>query len=326
MIEGGGLGVFRPEEVGPMSIQRKNGVVDIAVRDEAEAVAAAKKYVSYFQGSTKTWQEHDQRMMRRHIPANRLRVYEVRHIIETLADAGTVLELRRDFGLAMVTSLIRIEGRAVGVIANNPNYISGAIDSDASDKAARFMQLCDAFDIPILLLCDTLGIMVGPEIEKPALVRHAARMFVVGSNITVPLLFVVLRKAYGLGAIAMAAGSYRPQPSTSPGPPGEFGGTGLEGMVKLGFRAELESIVDPSDRKERYQELVDRAYQRGKAVQQAVGFGVDNTIDPADTRRLLSQTLSGISKPAARTERRSTSGSPAAAGTPRLVAGGKGEG
>ena len=304
MIEGGGLGVFRPEEVGPMSIQRKNGVVDIAVRDEAEAVAAAKKYVSYFQGNLKTWQEHDQRMMRRHIPENRLRVYEVRSIIETLADAGTVLELRRDFGLAMVTSLIRIEGRPVGVIANNPNYISGAIDSDASDKAARFMQLCDAFDIPILSLCDTPGIMVGPEIEKTALVRHAARMFVVGANITVPLLFVVLRKAYGLGAIAMAAGSYRSAALNVSWPTGEFGGMGLEGMVKLGFRAELESIVDPADRKERYEELVARAYQRGKAVQQAVGFGVDDTIDPADTRRLLSQTLSGISKPAPRTGRK----------------------
>lgn len=304
MIEGGGLGVFRPEDVGPMSIQKANGVVDIAVRDEAEAVAAAKKYVSYFQGNTKTWQEHDQRMMRRHIPENRLRVYEVRNIIETLADAGTVLELRRDFGLAMITSLIRIEGRPVGVIANNPNYISGAIDSDASDKAARFMQLCDAFDIPILSLCDTPGIMVGPEIEKTALVRHAARMFVVGSNITVPLLFVVLRKAYGLGAIAMAAGSYRSAALNVSWPTGEFGGMGLEGMVKLGFRAELESITDPADRKERYEELVARAYQRGKAVQQAVGFGVDNTIDPADTRRLLSQTLSGISKPAPRTGRK----------------------
>ncbi len=301
MIEGGGLGVFRPEEVGPMSVQRKNGVVDIAVRDEAEAVAAAKQYLAYFQGNLPTWQEHDQRLMRRHVPENRLRVYDVRKVIETLADAGTVLELRRDFGLAMITSLIRIEGRPVGVIANNPHYISGAIDSDASDKAARFMQLCDAFDIPILSLCDTPGIMVGPEIEKTALVRHAARMFVVGSNITVPLLFVVLRKAYGLGAIAMAAGSYRSAALTVSWPTGEFGGMGLEGMVKLGFRAELESIADPAERKVRYQELVDRAYQRGKAVQQAVGFGVDNTIDPADTRRLLSQTLSGISKPAPRT-------------------------
>lgn len=301
MIEGGGLGVFRPEEVGPMSVQKKNGVVDIAVRDEAEAVATAKRYLSYFQGTLPTWQEHDQRMMRRHVPENRLRVYNVRDVIETLADAGTVLELRRDFGLAMITAFIRVEGRPVGVIANNPHYISGAIDSDASDKAARFMQLCDAFDIPILSLCDTPGIMVGPEIEKTALVRHSARMFVVGANITVPLLFVVLRKAYGLGAIAMAAGSYHSAALTVSWPTGEFGGMGLEGSVKLGFRAELESIADPVERKARFDELVARAYQRGKAMQQAVGFGVDNTIDPADTRRLIAQTLSGISKPAPRT-------------------------
>ncbi|HZQ39075.1 MAG TPA: carboxyl transferase domain-containing protein, partial [Dehalococcoidia bacterium] len=207
MIEGGGLGVYAPEEIGPMSVQVPNGVVDIAVADEAEAVQVAKRYLAYFQGSLGTWEAPDQRRMRRIVPENRLRVYNVRHVIETLADVGSVLELRPKFGVGMVTALIRVEGRTVGVIANNPMHLGGAIDSDGADKGARFMQLCDAFDIPLLFLCDTPGIMVGPEIEHTALVRHSSRMFLIGANLSVPFFTIVLRKAYGLGAIAMAGGS-----------------------------------------------------------------------------------------------------------------------
>jgi acetyl-CoA carboxylase carboxyltransferase component len=195
MIEGGGLGVFRPEEVGPSSVQRASGVIDIAVADEAEGVAVAKRYLSYFQGRLGRWTAPDQRHMRALVPENRVRVYDIRKVIETLADEGSVLELRRDFGRTMVTSLIRIEGRAVGLVANNPAHLGGAIDSDGADKGARFIQLCDAFDIPIVHLCDTPGIMVGPEIEKTGLVRHAARMFLTAANATVPYFTIILRKA-----------------------------------------------------------------------------------------------------------------------------------
>ena len=208
MIEGGNLGVFAPEEVGPMTVQVPNGVVDIAVEDEAEAVAVAKKYLSYFQGALPEWQATDQRLLRRVIPENRLRVYDVREVIATLCDQGSVLELRRAFGLGMVTVLGRIEGKPLGIVANNPMHLAGAIDSDGSDKAARFLQLCDAFELPVLFLCDTPGMMVGPEVEKTALVRHCCRLFVVGANLTVPFGTIVLRKAYGLGAQAMAGGSF----------------------------------------------------------------------------------------------------------------------
>jgi acetyl/propionyl-CoA carboxylase alpha subunit/acetyl-CoA carboxylase carboxyltransferase component len=182
MIEGGGLGVFRPEEVGPMSVQTRNGVVDIAVADEPEAVRAARQYLSYFQGATPDWTAADQRLLRRAVPENRLRVYDVRSVLTTLADTDSVLELRRDFGVGMITALIRIEGRPVGVVANNPMHLGGAIDSDGADKAARFMQLCDAYDIPLLFLCDTPGNMVGPEAERTALVRHCCRLYVIGAN------------------------------------------------------------------------------------------------------------------------------------------------
>jgi acetyl-CoA carboxylase carboxyltransferase component len=287
MVEGGGLGVFRPEEIGPMSVQEPNGVVDIAVRDEADAVEAAKKYLSYFQGPLDSWECADQRLMRGIVPENRLRIYDVRRVIETLADTGSVLELRRGFGLAMITALIRVEGRPVGVIANNPTHLSGAVDSPAADKAARFMQLCDAFDIPILMLCDTPGIMVGPEVEKTALVRHSARMFIMGASVTVPIFTIILRKAYGLGAMTMGGGSHKVPLFTVSWPTGEFGGMGLEGQVKLGRRRELEEVADPVERKALFDRLVDQAYERGQALNAAHVFEIEDVIDPADSRRWL---------------------------------------
>jgi acetyl/propionyl-CoA carboxylase alpha subunit/acetyl-CoA carboxylase carboxyltransferase component len=291
MIEGGGLGVFRPEEIGPMSVQVPNGVVDLAVRDEAEAVAVAKRYLSYFQGPLGEWTCADQRRLRAAIPENRLRVYDVRAVIDTLADEGSVLELRPAFGLGMVTALARVEGRPLGLVANNPTHLAGAIDSDGADKASRFLQLCDAFDLPVLFLCDTPGIMVGPEVEKTALVRHANRMFLAGANLAVPCATIVLRKAYGLGAIAMAAGTFKAPSFTVSWPTGEFGGMGLEGYVKLGYRKELEAIADPVERRRAYEEMVAAAYQRGKALEQATFFGVDDVIDPAVSRRWISNVL-----------------------------------
>jgi len=299
MIEGGGLGVFAPEEIGPMAVQVPNGVVDIAVADEAEAVCVAKRYLSYFQGSVDNWECADQRPMRRIVPENRLRVYNVRSVVETLADLGTVLELRREFGVGMVTALVRVEGRPMGVIANNPMHLGGAIDADGADKAARFMQICDAFDLPILLLCDTPGIMVGPEVEKTALVRHSSRMFVIGANLSVPFFTIVLRKAYGLGAIAMAGGSYKVPYFSVSWPTGEFGGMGLEGSVKLGYRDDLAAIEDPAERRRVYEKMVAQAYERGKALNNAASLGIDDAIDPADSRRWVASLLRSV-RPAPR--------------------------
>jgi acetyl/propionyl-CoA carboxylase alpha subunit/acetyl-CoA carboxylase carboxyltransferase component len=300
MIEGGGLGIFRPEEVGPLEVQVANGVVDIPVADEAEAVRVAKRYVAYFQGAISDWECADQRLLRASIPENRLRIYDVRAVIETLADRDSVLELRRHFGLGMVTAFTRIEGRAVGVVANNPVHLAGAIDSDGADKAARFMQLCDAFDIPILFLCDTPGIMVGPEVEKTALVRHASRMFVIGSNITVPCFTIILRKGYGLGAQAMAAGSFKAPLFTVAWPTGEFGGMGLEGAVKLGYRNEIAALEDPQKRKAYFDEMVARMYEHGKAVNIASAFEIDDVIDPMESRRWIIAALDSSPPPASR--------------------------
>jgi acetyl/propionyl-CoA carboxylase alpha subunit len=295
VIEGGGLGAYAPSEVGPVSIQEPNGVIDILVEDEEEATATAKAYLSYFQGRTGTWTAHDQRPLRHIVPENRRAVYDIRTVIETLADVGSVLELRPRWATSMITALIRVEGHPVGVLANNSNSSSGgAIESAGADKAARFMQLCDAFDIPILSLIDTPGNMVGPLAEQTALIRHCARMYVAGANITVPYFNVVLRKAYGLGAIAMAAGSFDETFFSISWPTGEFAGMGLEGSIKLGRRAELQAITDIPARKARYDALVADAYAWAKALNAGTVFEVDDVVDPADTRRWLVMGLNSV--------------------------------
>ena len=301
MIEGGGLGAYAPEDVGPMTVQVPNGVVDIAVADEAEAVAVARRYLSYFQGAQDEWGCADQRLLRSVVPENRLRAYDVRTAIDLLADAGSVLELRRDFGLGMVTALIRVEGTPMGVVANNPSHLGGAIDAPGSDKAARFLQLCDAYDMPVLFLCDTPGIMVGPEVEKTALVRHVSRLFVTGASLTVPFFTIVLRKGYGLGAQAMAGGSFKAPIFTVAWPTGEFGGMGLEGAVKLGYRKELEAVDDPNERETLFQRMVAAMYEHGKALNTSTYFEIDDVIDPADSRRWITTALASAPPPAPRT-------------------------
>jgi acetyl/propionyl-CoA carboxylase alpha subunit len=304
MIEGGGLGVFHPDEVGPVSVQAPNGVIDVVVKDEAEAVAVAKKYLGYFQGALPKWDCADQRLLRRAIPENRLRVYDVRTVIDNLADTGSVLEIRKQFGPGMITALARVEGRPIGIIANNPKHLGGAIDRDGSDKAARFMQLCDGYDIPILMLCDTPGNMVGPEAEKTGLVRHNSRLFVIGSNVTVPVFTIILRKGYGLGAQGMAGASFVAPFFTISWPTGEFGGMGLEGAVKLGYRNELAAIADPAERRAKYDEMVARSYERGKALSAATLFEFDEVIDPADTRRWIMAGLRAVPTPPKREKKK----------------------
>jgi acetyl-CoA carboxylase carboxyltransferase component len=291
MIEGGGLGVFKPEEVGPMNVQTQNGVVDIEAADDAEAVLLAKKYLSFFQGSTTSWEAGDQLKLRSLIPESRKRAYNVRTVIKAMADTDSFLEIRPKFGLSMVTGLLRIEGRPFGVIANNSMHMAGAIEAEGADKVARLMQICNAHGLPILSLCDTPGFMVGPEIEKRAQVRHVCRMFVIGSHLTVPYFTIVLRRGYGLGAMAMARGGFHESFFTAAWPTGEFGGMGLEGAVKAGFKKELAAIEDPQKREEFYEFLVAQLYERGKAVNMASYLEIDAVIDPADTRRWIMQGL-----------------------------------
>jgi acetyl-CoA carboxylase carboxyltransferase component len=287
MIEGGGLGVFEPGEVGPIGVQDANGVVDLRARDDAEAVAAARRYLSYFGEAVTPGPAPDQHVLRRLVPERRKRAYDVRRVIETLCDERSVLELRSGFGEGIVTALGRIEGRVLGVVANDSTHLGGAIDSPAADKAARFMGLCDAFELPLLFLCDTPGFMVGPAAERTASVRHFARMFLAGANLSVPAGTIVLRKGYGLGAQAMAGGGFKAPLFTVAWPTSEFGAMGLEGAVRLGMRRELEAIEDAQERERVFAATVEAAYERGKGLNMASYGEIDDVIDPAESRRWI---------------------------------------
>jgi acetyl-CoA carboxylase carboxyltransferase component len=287
MIEGGGLGKYQPEDIGPIDVQTANGVVDIACADEAEATQIAKQVLGFFQGSIKQWQAKDQRVLRHIVPENRLRVYNVREVIENLADDDSVVELRRGYGLGFITAFIRIEGHAFGVIANDPRHLGGAIDGDGGEKGGRFLQLCDTYNVPVISLCDTPGFMVGPESEKTAAVRRGSRLIVATANLRVPLFTVVLRKAYGLGAQAMAGGSLHEPFFTIAWPTAELGPMGLEGAVELGFSKELAAAKDDVSRAALFDQLVNKMYEKGKAISVAQTFELDAVIDPAETRQWL---------------------------------------
>ena len=284
MIEGGGLGVFKPEQIGPSASQHSNGVIDVLVQDEAEAVAVARRYLAFFQGTLERWLAPSGESLRDVVPENRLRVYDTLAVMDGIADRGSVLTLRTGFGKGIHTALARIEGKAVGIMANNPQHLGGAIDADAADKAARFMQLCNAHGLPLVSLVDTPGFMVGPDMEEQAQVRHVSRMFIAAAHLRVPFFSVVLRKGYGLGAMAMAAGSFHAPLFTVAWPTGEFGAMGLEGAVRLGYRKELEAQPEGAQREALYDTLVAQQYDKGSALNMATTLEIDAVIDPAETR------------------------------------------
>jgi acetyl/propionyl-CoA carboxylase alpha subunit/acetyl-CoA carboxylase carboxyltransferase component len=292
MIEGGGLGEYRPEDIGPIDVQRRNGVVGLAARDEGHAVSLAKQYLAYFHGKLDDWEAPDPRRARHVVPENRLRAYDVHHAIESIVDVGSVLELRADYGVGVVTALVRVEGAAFGLLANSSHHLGGAIDAEAADKIADFLTLCESFALPVISLCDTPGFMVGPEAEVHAAVRRFSRLFIVGARLTVPFGMIILRKGYGLGAMAMAGGSFLAPEFTVAWPTGEIGGMGLEGAVRLGFSKELAAIADPTERQNLFDKLVEAAYQHGKALTSATTFELDDVIDPADSRAWITRLLS----------------------------------
>jgi len=291
MIEGGGLGTVDPDAVGPIEMQAPNGVVDLVVADEAEATQATKRLLAYFQGATPPGDAPDQAALRDLVPERQRRAYAVQPIVETLADAGSVTVLRERFAPEMLTALARIDGHPLGVIANDTRHTAGAITSDAADKAARFLQLCDAFGLPVLSLVDTPGMMVGPEAEATGLVRHTSRLLLAGAALRVPLVAVVLRRGYGLGAQAMTGGSMHEPLLTVAWPSAHLGPMGLEGAVRLALRKELDAIADDEERERRVRELTAAAEENAKALNAAALFEIDDVINPTETRSLIASTL-----------------------------------
>jgi acetyl/propionyl-CoA carboxylase alpha subunit/acetyl-CoA carboxylase carboxyltransferase component len=303
MIEAGGLGKYKPQQVGPAEEQVRSGVIDLLVENEAEAVQVAKKYLSYWQGPLDAWTCGDQSKLRGAIPMDRRRLYDLRALLGLLADTDSMLELRRGFGNGMLTAFIRVEGFPVGVIANDPQHLAGAIDSDGADKAARFMQLCQFYGIPLMSLVDTPGIMVGPEAERSGIIRHSSRLLAIGANLEVPHFVVVTRKAYGLGKVGMSGGAFRAARFSVSWPTAEFGPMNLEGSVQLAHRKELDAIADPELRRAEYERLVADAYEDGKALNRAMDLETDDVIDPALTRSWIVmgiKTAGGVSRTAPR--------------------------
>jgi acetyl-CoA carboxylase carboxyltransferase component len=296
MIAGGGLGDVDPDDVGPSEVQARNGVIDVLVGDEAEAVEVTKTLLAYFEGPGEPGTASDQERLRDLVPERERRAYKVQPIVETLADEGSVTFLRERYAPEMVTALARIEGRPVGVIANNTMHMAGAVTGDAANKAARFIQLCDAFRVPIVSLVDTPGYMVGAQAEATGLVRQASRLLVAGAALNVPLVAVILRRGYGLGAQAMVAGSLHEPLLTVAWPSAHLGPMGLEGAVRLGLRRELEAIADEAEREERVREVTAAAQENAKAVNAAQLFELDDVIDPAETRALIAATFAAATE------------------------------
>ncbi|HEY7775228.1 MAG TPA: carboxyl transferase domain-containing protein, partial [Kineobactrum sp.] len=284
MIEGGGLGKVEARDIGPIDVQLKNGVVDIVAEDEAHATALAKQLLGYFQGPVQDWACADQAPLRDLVPVDRRWAYPVRKVIETIADTGSFLELRRVYGRSIITGFIRLEGQPVALIANDCQQLGGAVDAESAEKAARFLQLCNAFGLPVLSLTDTPGFMVGPASERDAAVRRMSSLFITGAAMQVPMVAIFLRKGYGLGAMAMTGGSFVAPVYAAAWPTGEFGGMGLEGAVRLGYRKELEAVADPAEREALFEQLVADLYEAGKATEAASFLEIDAVIDPVDTR------------------------------------------
>ena len=293
MVEGGGLGRFAPEAIGPAEVQHANGVIDLLVDDEAQAVVAARRCLAFFQGRVAPVPSTPPERLRAALPASRSRSYDSRAVLQGLADEGSVVWLREGFGLGIHTALARFDGRAVGVLVNNPQHLGGAIDPDAADKGARFMRWCDAHGLPLLSLVDTPGFMVGPEVEARAQVRHVSRLFVVAAALRVPFFSVVLRKGFGLGAMGMTAGGFHAPGFTVAWPGAEFGAMGLEGAVRLGYRKELEAVPEGPQRQALFDELLARQIAQGAAIPMATTLEIDAVIDPADTRAWLLRGLEG---------------------------------
>jgi len=290
MIEGGGLGRVRPDQIGPSDVQTRNGVIDLLVADEADAVAAA---ISLLNLSARTSETSNvlSADLRHAIPADRTLAYDMRDVVAGVVDPESFLELRREFGRGMICGFARIKGRGLGLLANNPMHLGGAIDAEAADKGARFLQLCDAWGLPAVTLCDTPGFMVGPAIEETGQVAHVSRLFLAGAHFAQPLITVILRKAYGLGAMAMAGGGFERPHLCCAWPTGEIGAMGLEGAVKLGQKERLAAIADPQEREAEYRRQVAKLYDAGKALNAASLLEFDAVIDPAETRDHIDRAL-----------------------------------
>ncbi len=291
MIEGGGLGSYAPTDIGPATVHERNGVADLIVADEREATNAARRILSYTQGPLQQWQASDQTALRSILPDNRRMAYDVRKVIHTLVDRDTWTEVQRGYGRAILTGFARFAGEPVALLASDCRHLAGAIDGEAAEKCSQFLTVATRWGLPVVSLIDTPGFMVGPESEAAGAPRSMGQLFNTAAGVQAPWIAIFLRRGYGLGAMALAGGSFARPVISASWPQGEFGGMGLEGAVKLGFRTELDALPEGPEREARYNELLAILYEKGRATEAASYLEIDTVIDPATTRDVVSAAL-----------------------------------
>jgi acetyl-CoA carboxylase carboxyltransferase component len=280
------------EELGGSAVQLRNGNADLGVPDDAACIGAVREFLSFLPSNCQgdpprvTSDDPVDRIapeLRDVIPERRSRGYDVMKIIRPIVDHEHVLELQGCYARNIVTALARLDGQPVGIVANQPKFLGGVIDSAACQKAVRFIEMCDAFGVPIISLIDVPGVMIGPQAERDRLVKHSAKPLIAFAHATVPVITVVLRKAYGAGLLAMG-GSRSGVDGALIWPTAEMSAMQIEGAVDIVFRREVAAAEDPAAKRE---ELIRHFYAKSTPLRAASGFGIDDVIDPAQTRGKL---------------------------------------
>jgi acetyl-CoA carboxylase carboxyltransferase component len=273
-----------------------SGVGDLEVEDDAACIASVREFLSFLPSNNgeaaprrPTEDPRDRRIedMLKLVPGNPRSAYDMRKVVKRLADEGRVFEIKPTFARNIVTALVRFNGRPAGVVASQPMFKGGALDIDASDKAARFIWLCDAFNVPLVFLQDVPGFIVGTEVEKQGIIRHGAKMLFAVSEATVPKVTVVLRKAYGAGYYVMCGRGYQPDTLVA-WPSAEISVMGPEGAVDIIFNKQVAAASDPAAARAEFIKTVRATIDPYVAASWAF---VDDIIDPADTRTVIIDAL-----------------------------------
>lgn len=293
------------EELGGSKIHCEiSGVGDLEVKDDKECLQVVKEYLSYFpsnceqkpprRGAGGMGSEFDEsgddtvdESILTLLPDSSKKPYDMYKVIEKLVDGGKLLAIKPNFAKTVITGLARMGGYPIGIVANQPMVLGGVLDVDSADKAARFINLCDAFNIPLLFLQDVPGFMVGSKVERQGIIRHGAKMLYAVSRASVPKLTIVIRKAYGAGYYVMCGKGYEPDGIVA-WPSAEISLMGAEGAVNIIFRKEIEAAADKDKAR---QELVERYQKEISLEKAAAGAYIDDIIDPRDSKKWVIRML-----------------------------------
>lgn len=290
--------VITKEELGGAAVQAdRQGIADLAVESDAEALEAIRRFLSYFPSNARQplpivacddpADRRDEELLTL-VPANTRRAYDVRKVIGAIVDRDSIFEIKPTYARNVVTTLARLDGRPVGIVANQALHMGGTLDSNACEKAAHFISMCDAFGLPLVFLIDIPGFVPGTMAERQGLGRRSGRLVYELGNATVPRLSVILRKGYGMAYIAMNGGRSFDPDLVVAWPTAEICAMSIEGGVDVGFRKEIEQAAEPEAKRA---ELIGNFRSHVDALYAAEGYGIDDVIDPRDTRLHLITTL-----------------------------------